>query len=361
MRPVIFYASERHYVDHLAPLAYALTAGGDAVDGLAEVSVAAGSRDAFQRFAAYGIDPTMTRRPVGTATQRRRRRRGSTPDNQRPLIVVASFGDYRRARAVGHVVLVEHGAGQTYVGADPDSPYHAGGRGRDDVVMFLCPNEAVAEANRRRYPSTPALVVGSPRVESLRAARVASAPNRAHPSGVPGVTFSTHWDCHICPESRWAFPHFAPALGPLNDDGNPWRLYGHAHPRAWPDLNDWYARRGITRARHFDDVVRTSDVYVVDNSSTLYEAVAVGLRVVVCDAPWYRRDVDHGLRFWRWADVGPRVDAAADLYDAVMEAACGPDRFAEVRAACTAEVFGVVEGSVARSVAGVLLAAGLDV
>lgn len=353
MRDVLFYATERHYVDHLAPIANGLIRSPFRSTG---VQIAAGSRDAYHRFAAYGLDPSLARRSSAIAGRRRRAPAGDAA----PLVVVASYGDYRRARSVGPVVFVEHGAGQTYVGTDPDLPYHPGGQGRDDVAVFLCPNDTVARVNAARYPGTPCVAVGSPRVEALAAARDRATPQRRHPStvGRPLVVYSTHWDCHVAPEARWAFPHYQGALPTLADPGHPWRFAGHGHPRAWADLNDFYATAGIARMRHFDDVARLADVYVADNTSTLYEAVALGLRVVVLDAPWYRRDVEHGLRFWRWADVGPRVSDPADLFDAVTEVVCGPDRWADVRAECAAEVYdGDLVGSTSAAVAAVAAAA----
>lgn len=343
MRDVLFYASERHYVDHLAPIAVGLAAS---VDG-PTVAVAAGSRDAHQRFAAYGLSPTLNRRP------NRRTRRPTTDD--RPVVVVASYGDLRRAQAVGPVVFVEHGAGQTYEAVNGDLPYYSGGAGRDGVAVFLCPNERVAARNAARYPEARTVVVGSPRVEWLATMPDVGAP----PGDRPTVALTTHWDCHVAPEARWAFPHYArswEALARAADHPAGFGLVGHAHPRAWSDMNAWYAQRGIVRLRHFDDVVSAADVLVADNSSVLFEACAVGLRVVVCDAPWYRRDVDHGLRFWQWADVGPRIADGADLYDAVAEV-LHADRWAEARAACAADVFGRVAGSVETAVAEVRRAA----
>jgi hypothetical protein len=45
----------------------------------------------------------------------------------------------------------------------------------------------------------------------------------------------------------------------------------------------------------------------------MWEAAALGIPVVVVNASWYRRDIDHGLRFWEYSDIGPNVDHPADL------------------------------------------------
>jgi len=83
----------------------------------------------------------------------------------------------------------------------------------------------------------------------------------------------------------------------------------------------------------------------------MFEAAAVGLPVVVLNAPWYRRDVSHGLRFWAWSDIGPQVDDPADLEQAVWSDAFHP-AYRVRRGQMTRAVFGDLDGQAsARAVA----------
>ena len=72
--------------------------------------------------------------------------------------------------------------------------------------------------------------------------------------------------------------------------------------------------------RRFEDVVRRADLYIADNTSTLFEFAALDRPVIVLNAPWYRRGVEHGLRFWEFADVGVQVDDPESLVDAIGRA-----------------------------------------
>jgi hypothetical protein len=98
-------ATERHFRDHLEPIRDALPASlrGDVI-----------------------TDPEAT----GPAPQGR-------------AVLVASYGDHKRARALGYerIARAEHGAGQSYAGdpASADIPNYAGGRDAEDVGLFLVP------------------------------------------------------------------------------------------------------------------------------------------------------------------------------------------------------------------------------
>lgn len=288
-------ASEPHFVDHLAPVWHALP---DALRGLfmsPEAAVRAHAR-------CRGIEAIPLARTSG------------------PLLV-ASYGDVKRGRRAGATTFayLEHGAGQSY-GGDPRSASHgsyAGGRDRDDVRLFLVPNEQAAARWRAAYPAARVAVVGSPKLDSLPA---------REPGPGPVVALGFHWPCAIAPEARTAFPHYQAVLPILR---RRFRLIGHGHPRYLARLRPWYRSVGIEMVDDFEDVLRRADLYVCDNSSTLFEFAATGRPVVVLNAPWYRRDVRHGLRFWDAATVGLQVDDPSDLAGTIERALADP---AEVRA-----------------------------
>lgn len=316
------YAAEEHFVDHLAPIWGALP---------------------FEQRGTFWT-------PSGPVVQRARMAGVlATPvekkHEKRPMLV-ASYGDVKRARSFGNagIALLQHGAGQSYAG-NPGTANHgsySGGTDHKDVGLFLCPNEMSAARWRDAYPDARVVVNGSPKVEAL--------PHREG-AGEPTVAVSFHWQCNIVPETRPAFMHFRTALPELMKN---YRVIGHAHPRARRWLEPWYKRYGIKFVEHFDDVCRQADVYICDNSSTIYEFAATGRPVVLLNAPWYRKNVQHGLRFWDKATVGLQVDGPDGLPEAVSCSLVDPRGLREERERVVREVYGEVRGSTDRTVAALM-------
>ena len=81
-----------------------------------------------------------------------------------------------------------------------------------------------------------------------------------------------------------------------------------------------YRKAGIPFVAAFEDVCRQADLFIADNTSCLFEFAATGRPVVVLNSKYYRRNVNHGLRYWDAADVGIQVDRPEDLVAAVAEA-----------------------------------------
>jgi hypothetical protein len=107
-----------------------------------------------------------------------------------------------------------------------------------------------------------------------------------------------------------------------------------------------FARAGIETIRNFADVIAWADVYAVDNSSTLFEAKALGLDVVYLDAPWYT-PFPGSLRFDLFTELGPHLKDG-DLAEAAMHA--NDNRVSYDGSRMVAEIFGDVDGATTRAV-----------
>ena len=319
MDPVGFYASEVHYCDHLAPIWHAL-------DPDERAWFAVGSPAALTRAAEHGIEADLDRKV-------KRRQIGH--------IVVAAFNDLR---AIGRTraVYVEHGAGQTYDDGEAGHPHYSGGRNRHSVDLFIGPNPTVANANARAYPGTIAVGIGSPRLDRFAAVE----PPRPN-SGRPVVAVSFHFDTKLAvPEARWAYPFFSESVAMLQTQTR-WKVLGHGHPRALGMLRPFYDQNEIEVVEQFDEVCERANVYVCDNSSTIYEFAALDRPVVLMNAPWYRKSARHGLRFWEFADVGYQVDDPWLLAETVRYAWEDPPNRKTRRREVSRLLFGPIDGRAA--------------
>lgn len=318
-----FFAGLPHYLDHVAPIWWALTPD--------ERGTFYAGRHAADRAAAEGIWPVTVGRPPSSATP----------------TVVASYADLK---AIGRrsAIFVEHGAGQTYNG-DPrgrQDPSYSGGRDRDAVRLFLAPNEAVHHRNLESTPGAASALIGTPKLDWWQ-----RAPRDT--SRAPTVAVSFHWDCTLLPETRGAWPYFDGALQALviTARARGWQLLGHGHPRLWARISRRWTQLGVEAVPDFGDVLRRADLYVVDNSSTLFEFAATAGPVVVLNAPWFRRDVHHGLRFWDAAAVGVNVDEPEALTDGIAEALADPPIQRATRRALTHPIYPLLDGQAAQRAA----------
>lgn len=250
------------------------------------------------------------------------------------VALVAGTGDVKKAHKRGYrrIIRMQHGIGQTYGGHWPD--------GNEQVGLVLCPNDYSRDGWAAAYPNTKAVTVGSPRAEYLRQAMGHDA------NEIPIVAISFHWLWNECAETRPAWGEYRDAIPSLMKEH---RVLGHGHPRAWRWLLPWYKRWKLEVVPNFEDVVTRADVYVCDNSSTIYEFAALGRPVVVLNSKQYRRGVHHGLRFWEAATVGPQANSRAELPEAVRLALSDPPGLRQERERIVRMVYGEVNGSSARA------------
>ena len=294
-------ASEGHFADHLLPVWMALPEE---------------MRGTFYR---------KTRPPVSS---------------QKTL--VASSGDLYRSRKLGRpTAIMEHGCGQSY-GGDRKSANHSSyaGGGSRDAQLFLHPGPHPAGRDRERYPDARVEIVGCPKLDALP---------RKERNGPPVVAIGFHWDCRISSETRTGAPHFMYSLHALAKTGI--KILGHGHPRIIDRLAPYYSKYGIEVVRSFAEVCARADLYLCDNSSSLFEFAATGRPVVVLNPPKYRREVHHGLRFWEAATVGIQVTPRESLAEAVSAALADPPAQREAREAALTLVYAYRSGAAQRAAA----------
>lgn len=268
---------------------------------------------------------------------------GVRPDD---AVLVASYGDLKYSRRYfpkARRALLQHGSGQSYGGVkySRGHPSYSGGRDHDDVGLFLVPNEYSGRAWQDAYPPSRVEIVGSPKVQVL--------PPKATAGTLPVVAISFHWQCSVTEESKSAFPHFRVGLEALAKERR-WEVIGHCHPRARRWLQPYFKRYGVEFVETFEEVCQRADVYVIDNSSTMFEFAATGRPVVLMNPPWYRHEVDHGMRFWELASLGPNVQHPSELPAAVELALRDPKGLREERERIVDLVY-PVKDSIGASVA----------
>jgi len=260
-------ASEPHYMKHLMPIWAALP---ERLRGWVHPLVDVGA---------------VTRPPFGR------------------VALVAGWQDVSALRGQCEMIYVEHGAGQTYVGSADPSYSGSGGVRHDGVIGYIAPSQDVADRWRR----APAAAVGCPKMDTWFSRPFA-------PGKPPTICFAWHWECNLVPETRSAWRHYADRFREIVDvyEQQGWRVVTHFHPKWRNRLDLDMEAMGVAVLPREEDVFSTVDVLAVDNSSLGYEFASLGRPVLTLDAPWYRQDVEHGLRFWQ-APPGPRFEGPEQL------------------------------------------------
>lgn len=313
------FAKEQHFRDHLEPI--------------------------VKKLEEAGVDVYWTGR-------------GERPQGDGLFALVASSGDLVRANEAKRLVFfAEHGAGQSYSSSRHSS--YAGGVGRDNVCCFISPGPHVDAMNAKYYPKIPSIPAGVPKLDEFHL-NISREPEDMNyrtdehgnlvPRGLPVVCFSFHWDCHVCPETRSGFEEFKHSILLARNTGE-FEVIVHCHPRAVQMCLPFYEQHNLEYVENFEDVLKRADVYVCDNSSTIFEFASVGKPVVLLNPSFYRKRIKHGLRFWTHANIGEQADDQHEALRAIRLAALDTREKKAARAAKVKEIYHGVDGKAAERAA----------
>lgn len=261
------------------------------------------------------------------------------------LTIVASVKDAKRAAAAGRpLAYTDHGTGQPFRDTQGRIIPEGVGEPRPEAAVILTGGPFITWVKHQiNGPTANIVMTGSARVERLR-----QVPRPSEPL----IVFSTHWDHTIAPEARGCMGTYWAAIKRL---AKRYPVAVHAHPRTDGKWKREAQRAGLEFIDHFDDVVRRATLYAVDESSTLFEFAALDRPVLVLNAPWYRRDHHHGLRFWEASTVGVNVDTPAELEAKLQLALEDPPEQRRLRREAIAYAYREFDGLAAeRAVAAIL-------
>lgn len=334
------------------------------------------SRASYWRHLAPIVDELRNRgHDLATWTERRAQPWGNrwVDDTWRKahVTLVASWQDARRLED-RPLVYLEHGAGQTY--ADGNGRGWAGGDELDHVQLFLGPNDRVGKIWRARYPQAAVETVGDPALDQhfrrkCNIERGISTPNVARArvsepaattSGVePAVVAVTaHWRCTTCPETWPAVGEYSREIAQLRTT---YRVAATGHPKDEPGARGRAKRWRVPYEPDPDVVLATlvasGGVLIADNTSLMYEAAALDVPVLALNGRRWRREVEHGLRFWSHVP-GVQVDDAAKFRDALKAAVEDPTEFRELRARAAAAAYAHLDDGAAARAADAIEGAG---
>lgn len=229
--------------------------------------------------------------------------------DHRDIVMVAAYPDIF-CTGDRRTIYVEHGAGQSYSIPDDKmgaADYYHGGKHPEFVIGYIGPRQSVIDAWGR-----PGYAAGSPICDSYQL----FAPER-----VAAITF--HYQpsaARYVPEMGSAFEHYHPHMDRIIAAlrANGYEVLGHRHPR-FNHLRGYWEREHGIREASVHEVRTRAQLLICDNSSLAYELAYLWRNTIMLNAPWYRRDVEHGQRFWSQIP-GPQVDDADELIEVIPSA-----------------------------------------
>jgi hypothetical protein len=323
MLQIDFLATQPHYIDHIAPV----------WDALYDENV--GSFYTSRELFGYAQSRLKHNLYLFEYDDKNRLLSSDNP------ILVCAYGDMKHCHLANpkkRLFMMEHGTGHGF----GTSAYPNGPGDRDLVSLFLPPNQYTAD-KIHTVRDTPCEVIGTPKLDWI-------AHHEFKRGNPPTVCISFHHGTKRTriPEAGSALEHYKEFIPTLKENYN---LVAHGHPLTRERDKPFYASLGIPFIDDFTEVLKTVDLYINDLSSTLYEFIATSKPVIVLNAPWFRREVKHGLRFWDYTDIGFNVEEPEELLKAIDTTLRIPELFLHQRRKATRELFPYLGHSAQRAAA----------
>jgi hypothetical protein len=279
-----FFATQTHFIDHLKPI-----------------------WDAFPQRGSFFVSENIkahAQKKIGEVII-------GQPKGAIYPVLTCSYGDMAaivRDNPNAKAILAEHGIGMTY-----GTSAYADGRGRrKNASMFLMQSQYVANKIHPDLAEIPRHVIGIPKLDQW-----AGEFDKPHPMPKdPTIAISFHHsNFSNVPEAQNAWEEYREILPKLADK---YHLIGTGHPLEIEQFSETYRSLGIEIVEDFNEVMRRADILIFDCTSAGYEFLVTGKPVILLDATKFRRNLQFGIRFWDYSNIGIEVSSADKLMSAIQ-------------------------------------------
>lgn len=231
-----------------------------------------------------------------------------------PIYIVPSYSLlsrlYKPNFPKNRSILLEHGVGQSYI-TNKTSWARGSTKYDDNIILYMATNNYCYDAFKKHHKNIPIEIIGCPKLDNIPIMN----PNLEDPL----ICFSWHWDAIEIPETRSGFDYWKDSLIELSKHN---RIVIHGHPRIQNITSEFARDNNIQFISSFNRVLELADIYVCDNSSTIYEFAVTNKPVILLNNPFYRRDINHGLRFWELSNIGINCNNNKDLQKCINMTKC---------------------------------------
>lgn len=286
-----FYCSDAHYFDHIAPIWKRIPSEYKGTFFIEPQS--------FNKSKEYEIEVSIEKPKNG-------------------FTLIAGYKDYCVLKN-NKIIYMEHGIGHTY---GFQHPAYAGEKGKDKVVLFLNQHFLTHQKNIKTYPKISNFIIGTPKMDQY--------PIVSSIKEKPLVCISFHWnDNKNIPEMKNSFNYYKKII-PILKDREEFDLVFHGHPKDEKVWEDYCKKNNIKKIKYLDEVLKEADIYICDNSSSMYEFAALNKPVIVLNNPEYRKSVAGHIRFWEYIP-GLEVNEPEELLPSIIRTIKNPKEFEKNR------------------------------
>lgn len=222
--------------------------------------------------------------------------------------ITFGYGDYIKLLGYNipgdRIIYAEHGVCEFYWEDETKVPVSGWGSITfsevDKPLIHLAPNQRACDIFSRSHRSVVTGVYETDWIKDWKFNR----------NKVPIVCLSSHWNQRGNVYTSSYFDHYFNKIRTAVCKRLGWELVLHGHPRNSGKLKYRAYSENLRWIKDFKEVVETCDIYICDNSSSIFSFASSHKPVILLNPPNVTMDTtpSFNFRFWEHADIGIHIN-----------------------------------------------------